>query len=100
MSRLDTEHTESNLLNVEVDMTPTFALTPYCHYCYEEKCNTEGHMSIRCKAWFCRNTCYMLYVHENKIVDYSPAIVKELVELRKKYIHPLIVNNRRHKLRL
>ena len=41
MSRLDTEHTESNLLNVEVDMTPTFALTPYCHYCYEEKCNTD-----------------------------------------------------------
>ena len=99
MSRLDSEYTENTPV-IDVDTVPSFALTSYCHYCYEDKSNTVGHTSTQCKAWFCRNACYMLYVHENKIIQYPPSIVRELVELRKNYIHPVLVNNRKHKLRL
>ena len=99
MSRLDSEYTENTPV-IDIDTVPSFALTSYCHYCYEDKCNTVGHVSTQCKAWFCRTACYMLYVHENKIVQYPPSIVRELVELRKDYIHPVLVNHRKHKLRL
>jgi hypothetical protein len=70
-----------------------------CSYCYEQHVgNQVGTVSLKHNLWFCGPSCQCMYNYDNKLVQYTPELIRELESMRKKFYNPDVLKQRKRKL--